>query len=348
MIKTKKSRLLVVGVVIFSMMAMYGYMPGAQAASLSDVSDTLSDSDLSASATHTVDFTTGVTIPASGYFEVVLHNDFGDIVVGNITCPGGYSATAPDTETARCTAAGSESAGAVTGFTVSSVTNPAVAGSYDVTITTYDDGAVELETAGIKVYIIDDVTVTAHVDASLTFAIGNVDAGQTINGVITNGTSTATTIPFETLSSAQTTTVAQSLAVSTNATDGFSVTVQQSDELTSAGGANINSFNNAQDNTGSTTPVAWAVPSGDLGDDYTYGHMGLTTNDSDLATDFTASKYAGLNNTDAMEVMSHNGPADGSTQDKGLASVAYTIGITDLQEAGDYSTTLTYICTPTY
>ena len=76
--------------------------------------------------------------------------------------------------------------------------------------------------------------------------------------------------------------------------------------------------------------------------------MGLTTNDSDLATDFTSSKYAGLNNTDAMEVMSHNGPADGSTQDKGLASVAYTIEITDLQEAGDYITTLTYICTPTY
>jgi hypothetical protein len=46
--------------------------------------------------------------------------------------------------------------------------------------------------------------------------------------------------------------------------------------------------------------------------------------------------------------MYHNGPSDGLTADIGTTTVAYTVGITALQEAGDYSNTLTYICTPTY
>ena len=49
-----------------------------------------------------------------------------------------------------------------------------------------------------------------------------------------------------------------------------------------------------------------------------------------------------------QEVMYHGGPADGSMQDKGSVEVAYRIQITALQEAGDYTNTLTYVATPTY
>jgi hypothetical protein len=49
-----------------------------------------------------------------------------------------------------------------------------------------------------------------------------------------------------------------------------------------------------------------------------------------------------------MVVMHHDGPADGSTDNKGAANVAYTAEITALQEAGDYESTLTYIATPTF
>jgi hypothetical protein len=179
-----------------------------------------------------------------------------------------------------------------------------------------------------------------------------------VNGVPTTGSTTATAIPFNTLDVSASSTLGQQLKVITNADDGYSVTVEQDHELLSNSGSNINSFDNSQDGTGSTTPHAWNSPTGLLDIYNTYGHMGLTTDDADLSTvsgggfaagaDFTSSKYAGLNATNTMIIMAHNGPADGSTQNKGLAKVAYSIRITALQEAGDYTNTLTYICTPQY
>jgi hypothetical protein len=84
--------------------------------------------------------------------------------------------------------------------------------------------------------------------------------------------------------------------------------------------------------------------------------MGLTSDDTDLNSlglfnDFYNSgtaHFAGLNSTDPMEVMHHDGPADGLTQDKGLARVLYRAEVASLQEAGDYESTLTYIVTPVY
>jgi hypothetical protein len=124
--------------------------------------------------------------------------------------------------------------------------------------------------------------------------------------------------------------------------------------MTSDSGSTINSFNNSQDGTGSTTPGAWAGPSNILDITNTYGHMGMTSDDETLSggDDFNATGaeayYVGFNATDPVEVMYHTGPADGSTPNKGLANVAYTTEITELQEAGDYENTLTYICTPQY
>ena len=47
--------------------------------------------------------------------------------------------------------------------------------------------------------------------------------------------------------------------------------------------------------------------------------------------------------------MAHSGPSDGTTLGVGRATIGYQAQITALQEAGDdYSTTLTYIATPTF
>ena len=64
--------------------------------------------------------------------------------------------------------------------------------------------------------------------------------------------------------------------------------------------------------------------------------------------DFSNSKYVGLNGTDPTEIMYHDNPADGETQNEGLAYAAYTIEIASFQEAGGYESRLTYICTPNY
>ena len=135
----------------------------------------------------------------------------------------------------------------------------------------------------------------------------------------------------------------------TNASDGFSVTVEQDGELTGPDTATINSFYNSPDGTGSTTPVVWASPGAEIAKDFTWGHMGVTTDDTtDTAEDYTGAKFAGLDGSNATEIMAHTNPTLGTTQNSGLAAVAYKVEISSLQEAGDYTSVLTYICTPTF
>jgi hypothetical protein len=87
------------------------------------------------------------------------------------------------------------------------------------------------------------------------------------------------------------------------------------------------------------------------GNENTWGHWGLTSDDTSLlgaGIDFAANQWVAASTT-PRAVMAHNGPADGVTDNIGAAQVGYQIQITALQEAGDdYSTTLTYIATPTF
>jgi hypothetical protein len=88
----------------------------------------------------------------------------------------------------------------------------------------------------------------------------------------------------------------------------------------------------------------------------TYGHFGITSEDSTLnpaspggADRFGTQLYAGNFSTSTLEVFYHNGPADGATADIGETDVAYHIEIMSLQEAGtDYTATLTYVATPIF
>jgi hypothetical protein len=185
------------------------------------------------------------------------------------------------------------------------------------------------------------VTVTAHVAASLTFSLTGVATTTTINGDATTGSSSPLAMDFKTLAVGAEQRLGQQLRVSTNADGGYSVTVQQDGNMDSAAGADIDAFNTAG-------PLAWTAPVATLGNDATYGYMGLASDDSDLGAPFADGSYQGLTGTTPLQVMSHGGPADGSTQDAGLASVIYNIEINALQEAGDYDNVLTYICTPTF
>lgn len=347
--QNKKLNKIIVAIVIFSMMAVYGSVPSAKASSLTSAKDTLSTSAPSVLANHTITFGTNVVIPDEGTIVVTLDADFGDITGASaVVCPNNASSTLATTTTSvTCTYSdGGLATSSSNTLTISNVQN-SIVGSQSVDIET-KDGATVLESANLLVAIIDTVTMSASVPATLTFAITGTSTGAIINGIAVTATSTATSTPFGTLVVGAISSVSQALSVITNADGGYVVTVQQNQELTNAAGANINSFNNAANGTGSTTPVAWANPTGILDTDNTYGHMGLSSDDSDLGTDFTGSKLAGLNGAAAMTIMSHNGPADGTTQDMGKASVVYSTKITALQEAGDYTNTLTYICTPTY
>jgi len=349
--KTKTRRFLV-ALVIFSMVTTYLTMPTVKAASFDSAKDTISDSAPSIVTTHTIAIDMSTALVAGDYISIDFGSFTGAVEI-NTDCSAFGTSVASTTPggLVGCEATGAVASTSVQTITVTDVTSPA-AGGYSVYARTYHANGTEIENAQMIVYLVDSVTVSAHVNATLTFGVTAVNNGVDVNGITTTATSTATTVPFGTLSSVAPSVVGQELSVTTNASNGFSVTVQQDGEMVSAAGANINSFKMAANGTGLATPEIWSDPVATLGSDNTYGHLGLTTNDSDLLAlggqDFTGAQLAGLEGTAPMQVMSHDGAADGSTPDKGKVRVAYEVGITDLQEAGDYQSTLTYVCTPTY
>ena len=344
--KTKRFERVIVALLVFSMMVTYSVVPSANAASLQSAKDTLSTSAPSVSATHTITFTTTQAIPASGKIVITLQggSTFGNIAGGSCS-NGGSGATSSDL-VYECTYGSGLAATSTNSITVVAA-NPANTSSYDVTVETKNGSGTVIENAGLKVAIVNTVTMSAAVPATLQFDITGTSSGVVINGVTTNATSSATTTPFGTLATTSRVSVGQTLSVQTNATGGFKVTVQQNHDMSNASGATIDGF---KDGVSSTTPQNWAAPTGTLDATSTYGHLGLTTDDAALSNgaDFSSSKYVGFDGTSPVEVMYHTGPADGSTAGKGRANVAYSVQISNLQEAGDYSNTLTYICTPTY
>jgi hypothetical protein len=363
--KTKKHNRLIVALLIFTLISMYGFMPPwlqvNAVDSIHNASDTLSDSDLNAVAVHTFNFTTVSTTTIGGYWDIVFPEYFTGLATTSVTCA--YDDASfnevlfESTRTVRCTST-AEVAATTTQVIITDVTNPGTSTSYTINIYKYDSANTLEEQVQVMVYIIDDVLMTASVDATLSFTIDGLAAATVVNGVTCTETTTATTTPFGTLDTTSSSTVCQELTVATNATNGYSVTVEQNGELTSDGGANINSFNNSQNGTGTTTPGFWAPPTGTLDVYNTYGHMGLTSEDNSLdnaiwgeTNPFNVGaqpEYVGFNGTDEVQVMYHGSPSNGTTENIGLTQVAYTAEISALQEAGDYESILTYICTPVY
>ncbi len=225
------------------------------------------------------------------------------------------------------------------------VTNPTTVNSYVVRI-----GGTQADSADTRVAIINNVTMTARVDTSLTFTISGLATSTAVNGTSTSLTTTATAIPFNTVAPGVIYTAGQRLNVTTNAANGFQVTVVQNQNLTSNNGADIDLF---IDGAETAVPVAWQSPANTLGNELTYGHYGVTSEDSTLvgpADPFGSALFAG--NFDAgspLQVFWHDDPSDGTTANIGETDVAFQLQIGSLQEAAnDYNNTLTYVATPIF
>ena len=375
-------------VALVLMMMGVPVIPGGQAVSFTNVKDTISDSDLGVDANHTIQFMISTALTASSTitlkfddtgdtfnltglantdvedYDIATTSDFTLVASGG--CTNGsttiqvktVNTTNDEIEFQLCWAASTIPANTTTTIEIGTnaggntqINNPDSAGSYKIRVETKDVNSTVLDRADAMVAIIDDVVVTATVSATLTFTVSGVATSTSVNGTITNASTTATTIPFGTLTVGATSTAAQNLYVTTNADDGFTVNIFQNQNLTNAGGSDIDCF---RDGTCVSVPEAWgASPLGTLDTEATYGHFGITSEDSTLGTncasdDFGATLWAGFSGTTQDEVMCHTGPADGSTAHIGATRVGFQVQITALQEAGDYTNTLTYIATPTY
>lgn len=344
----------------------------AEAASITSASDTLSVSAPSQASNHTIAFTTpngmsiGQTITLTfpvGFTMGSVGEDDTDILIN-----GSSSSTAA---AAGANTWGVGVSGSVITFTtptnvgvasatpivirignhavtsgtgVNRITNPSATTSYAIAI-----GGTMQDNGEVRVAIIDQVTVSASVDTSLTFTVSGVNSAQTVNSspTTTATATTPTTLPFETLAIGTSKTLAQDLSVATNATNGFTVTVQQTGDLQSTTGATINGF---IDGAYTTTPTAWQSPSALIANPDTYGHWGLTSDDFDTirTADFSANTWVS-GSTTPIVIMGHTGPSDGLTNGQGKTRVGYQVQISALQEAGDdYTTTLRYVATPTF
>jgi hypothetical protein len=350
----------------------------AQAANLTGVIDTLTESAPSLPSNHTIAFTipTGSAgVPAGGTITVAIPSGFtgvgslvftdldlktngtdrtlvagapgatanwGYTVSGNtITLTAGSAATPVTAGQAVEIQIGTNATTPTTG--ANQITNHATAGaSYELVITagTADSGRT-------RVAIVNSVNVTAIVDTTFDFRIIGIATSTAINGTSTTGSTSPTLIAFGKLIANQIKTLGQQLTVTTNARNGFVVTVESDGNLESSNGAIIDNFDDGVEVTGPGT--AWNAPANNINSALTWGHWGVTTNDSNRTGGaFASNQYMAASTTPRI-VFDHNGPADGSTQDIGQAELAYQVQVTPLQEAAqDYQTTLTYIATPTF
>jgi len=339
-----------------------GVYTTAQAANLTFISNTLTDSGPSVTSGHDISFTipAGSSLLDTQDISITFPTGFtgvSSLVVGNLTVTvngGADTATNFSAVGQVVTFDGiAATAGQVVRIVIADgvVTNPAGIQSYEFLVEL--DNATQ-DTGRTRVAIVNYVVVTAIVETTFEFIVAGLATSSVVNGETTTGSTTATTIPFGVLEANTEYTLGQQLTVQTNAANGFVVTVQQDGNLQSSTGADIDGF---IDGTYVDTPTAWVSPSNVLLNENTWGHWGITTNDSDLAGTFgtvNSGEFAGGDrfvaaSTTPRQIFSHNGPSDGTSQDVGLARVAYKVEITPLQEAGDdYTTTLMYIATPTF
>ncbi len=198
-------------------------------------------------------------IPDGGFF------DFGQ-TAPTITCPTnltGYTFSAGAAAASTVTIGSTDyhaytceytGAGAVStafdgttngAIVVSSVINPApktnhtigTADTYNIIVQHLDtsDVVVDSTTAGLGV--IEAVRVTATIPPQISFRIIGLAAGTSACGVTTNVLTTPAAVPFGEISIDAFTNAAHSLAVSTNATNGYIVTALENDQLGRNGGA---------------------------------------------------------------------------------------------------------------
>ena len=344
----------------------------AEAANLTYVKNTLSDSDTGSASNHTIQFLSPTGVIAGGTIVITFPNGFnigtssvnftdvdfaingsdqtlaasaGAGVWGVSTTSQNLILTSVDT-TLAANATATIEIGTNATFGVAGdarVTNPSSIGSYEFSIT-----AGASDSGQTRVAIVDNVLVTANVDTTLTFTVSGTTTGAVINGAAPTATNTTSTaIPFETLAAGVPKTLGQDLTVATNARNGYVVTVEQDANLLSSTGADIDGF---IDGAYTNTPTSWVAPTNNIADEKTWGHWGLTTTDTaiGIGAEFASNQWVAASTT-PRAIMGHSGPADGTTAGLGRASIGYQIQISALQEAGDdYSTTLTYIATPTF
>lgn len=357
----RKSRLqrIVNALIIASLLVVtsnFGYP--AQAATVTTLSDNLSRLKTSTLADHTIKFVTPTGLAGGQTITLTFDDDFtmGSFALNNFDLATGATCGAISTERTLGSGAPSgatwqvgQSSQVVTftsgtdtitaghcvevqiganatsgGAGATQITNPGTAqtATLDVSV----NAGADTGTAGIAIVDtnFDQVSVTANVDPTISFAISD-----TTIGFGTLSSSAARYATGDTNGTGVADTAAHNLTVSTNATSGYTVYVLGA-TLTS-GGNTINAIGGSA-TTSSVGTEQFGINVSASG--------GSGTASAPYAT---ASNYAYNATSTQDDIASSTGPSTTTT-----FSIAYLANILATTEAGSYTTTLTYTATGSF
>ena len=224
--------------------------------------------------------------------------------------------------------------------------NPAAGASYKIDI----DASTFGDTGQVQVAIIEGVTTSATVSASLSVSVALVATAQAVNGATTSIETTATTVPFGTLTVNADKIGAHDITVSTTGAGGYTTTIRQLDgtgitNILNSSTNNIDGFNAASATNAS--PQAWAAgtnPSGTAAN-INSGWYGYTTNDATLAGTPDRFTSSGGDKWAPFDVAAYEVAYDSAPVNAQVIRVGHKVETNALQPQGVYNGIVEYITT---
>lgn len=232
----------------------------------------------------------------------------------------------------------------------------AIADSYPVFIQQFSNGTNPSTSTPVfikkgSVALIEPVRITLTVEPLISFQIVGVAAGVSACGVTTNvstqlGVEGPLTVPFGSLPINSFVNAAHTMMVSTNAVNGYVVTVQENRAMGLNGGATTTIPNTTCD-SGSCTYTSnsnWVTAAGHPGFGYSLESVSGATVPFTAGASFSAKAFPSAGSGQpAQIVMSGSTVADAHT-----ANLCYRISVDATQPAGNYENQITYTATASF
>jgi len=229
---------------------------------------------------------------------------------------------------------------------------------YTLNVKTRDGSDNTIDQSNIKVAVIEGVLVSATVQETLTVAVAGVASSTSACGQTTDVTTTATSVPWGTISSfGAFAEAAQTVTVSTNADGGYTVTAEENDQMGKDGvtctGASAGEANNCIKDTQCDGNACTESTSADWTSTSAYGLGYSLANVSGTDAAFTYNESSRTFSTkqfpdqEASEtkqsIMSNSGPVNSSQ-----VYLCYRRNISATQPAGYYFNRVNLTATATF
>lgn len=208
------------------------------------------------------------------------------------------------------------------------------------------DVVIDADTIQGRIAVVESVRVTATVDPTLTFIIDNTGVGtgstacsNSAFGANANNT-TADSVAFGSLTLGAFNNLAQRLQATTNAKNGYTVTVYQADQMKNISTGTTLPDGDCDGSCTTSTAAAWATDTTNSGWGYTVQNLTIGT------TIFAAPNYKIFGEgASAAQTLISNTATPTQTE---TAYVCYRLVASTTQEAGNYENKLVYTATATF